>query len=109
MKGLSPGRKVHYVMPKSAIMYPHVEGEHRPMEVVKVHEREKGIISGIVFLNGREDSSMRVRVKADVRNPTTGQTSEQEFDSPVTQIWVTQVFESAGMEPDTWHQPEYVE
>ncbi len=109
MKGLSPGRKVHFVLPEYGITYPHVAGEHRPMEVVKVHDREQGIISGVVFLDGTDDSSMRVRVKASIRSTTTGAEHEQEFEYPVTQLWVRRTSESAGMEPGTWHQPEYVE
>lgn len=110
MKGLSPGRKVHYVVPKDpGMLHQHVAGEHRPMEVVTVRNKEAGSISGIVFLDGSNDSTMTVQVKGTYRQPTTGTESESVWQYPLTQLWVPSVPYSEAKEPGTWHWPEYVE
>lgn len=83
MKGLTPGRIVHYVLP-NGYGYP---GEHRPAIVVKIWEpiSDPYPIQLVVFLDGSNDA------------PGQGDAA------PLTK-WVTSVvFDETGQKPGSWH------
>lgn len=83
--GLTEGRIVHYVMP---------DGEHRPAIVVRVWDKDMGMVNLTVFPDWRNDSS-----GTDVNG--------KQYIMPGTCVngllWETSRLYSEGKEPYTWH------
>lgn len=108
MQGLTPGRKVHYVLPeKHPYLTPGVAGEIRPMEVVKVYDKEAGVVNGHVALDGTNDSTITTRARGIATHSTSATSSIMsgpiEMDYPMLLMWVPSVPYSEGHEPGTWH------
>jgi hypothetical protein len=76
MKGVTPGRTVHYVLEDG----PHA-GEHRPAIIVKVWSKSIGSVNLVVFMDGTNDGP--------------------DFGGCIR--WCTSVAPSEAMSPRTWH------
>lgn len=90
MKGLTEGRKVHYVMP---------DNTHRSADVVHAGEAPEtegvGLANLYVFLDGQNDAAWMVGYP-------------QPIAPGVPILWATSVHYDANKAAGTWHWPEQV-
>jgi hypothetical protein len=75
MEGLTEGRIVHYVLPSGRN-----KGEHRAATVVRVWNKDKGLVNLIVHIDRTND-----------------------YDYVMGDIWVTSIEYSEDPKPQTWH------